>query len=242
MAVTYRQMLNRVLRTLGEDEIGASVVELTTDYDKLVGNFLNQIKEEIEDATNWRSLRNVLTATIAVDALSGTVVGSNERSRILRGDEVTWAGARGLGFTPLVFDVTDSNSPTALRELELTDLLYRDTIDPTTRTSADVQFFAVDDRGGDELTIHVWPRPSTERTLSAIMVVPQARLTDTDLDTVIVIPTRALEVGTLWYALEERGEELGINALFSEERYRNALNDAVSRDTAEQGGIDLVLV
>lgn len=242
MAVTYRDLLNRVLRTLGEDEIPTAQSELEDTYTKLVGNFLNMIKEEIEDATNWRSLRQVLTATVSADALSGTIVGSTERSRLLQGDDVQWARNRGFGYVPLIFDTTNSNDPTPLIELELVDILYRDTLDPTQRTVTDVQFFAIDDSSGDTLDVLVWPRPSTNRTITANLVVPQARLIDTDLDTNIIIPTRALEVGTLWFALEERGEELGINALFSEERYHKALDDAVSRDSEARGGIDLVLV
>lgn len=237
MAVTYKDMLNRVLRTLGEEEVPAVATSLTEDYHKLVGNFLNQIKEEIEDAHNWRSLRQTLTASVAADALSGTITNSNERSRLVR----ILDAQRGQTI-PLVFDTTDADNPTPLHELDLAELLWRDQLDPTTRASDDVSWFAIDDSSGDELAVYVWPRPNSIRTITITLVVPQARLTDTDVDTSIIIPSRALEVGTLWYALEERGEELGINALFSEERFRKALDDAISRDAAEQGGLEVVPV
>ncbi len=240
MAVNYRQMLNRVLRTLGEDEIGSSVAELATDYNKLVGNFLNQIKEEIEDAHNWRSLRTVLSNVVLANTSSIALTGSNERSRLVRTLDTRFN--RGFGAVPLVFDTTDNPDPAPLHELDISELLYREQLDPDLRASNDVSHFAIDDSTGDELLVRVWPTPATARTIVAHMVVPQARLGDTDLDTNITIPTRALEVGTLWYALEERGEELGINALFSEERYNNALNDAIARDSAESGGMDLVIV
>jgi hypothetical protein len=48
-------------------------------------------------------------------------------------------------------------------------------------------------------------------------------------------------MGVTWYAMEERGEELGVNALFSEQRYANMLNAHVSRDLAEQGEAQLVV-
>jgi hypothetical protein len=57
-----------------------------------------------------------------------------------------------------------------------------------------------------------------------------------------MIPSRPLEIAAIWYALEERGEELGANAMFTEERFRKALDDAIARDDAEQGGNDLLVV
>ena len=40
---------------------------------------------------------------------------------------------------------------------------------------------------------------------------------------------------------EERGEELGINSMYSEEKERQALQDAISRDRAEGGDDSLVV-
>lgn len=238
MAVTYRTLLNRVLRVLGEDEISDASSELETDYTKLVGSFLNMIKEEVEDAHNWRSLRTVTSATIPANTSFGSLTGTNERSRVVRISDSRYQ--RG-GATALVFDTTDNPDPSPLVELPLGELLYRLQLDPDLRATDDVGFFAVDDSSGDELVLRVYPTPSTERTITAHVIVPQARFDDDALDTAITIPVRPVEVGTLWYALEERGEELGINALFSEERFRKALDDSIARDDAEQGGTELIL-
>lgn len=231
---TYRDMLNRVLTTLGEDLVPDGSGELSSDYHKLVGEFLNQVKEEIEDAHNWRSLRKDLTATVTADAVSASITDSNERARLVRVTDQTWGRQ-----VAVVFDTTDANSPVPLHEVDLSELLYFDRQDPTTRASGSPRYFAVDDSPGDSLDVYVWPRPSTERTIKLYMVVPQARLSATDVDTIILIPGRALEMGTLWYAQEERGEELGAQALFSQTRFNEALDSAIARDSAEQGGYEL---
>ena len=59
-------------------------------------------------------------------------------------------------------------------------------------------------------------------------------------DSPIVMPSRVIEIGTSWWTLEERGEELGANSMFTEERYRRALDDMATKDQAMQG--DLVMI
>lgn len=59
-------------------------------------------------------------------------------------------------------------------------------------------------------------------------------------DSPIIVPSRVIEIGTSWWALEERGEELGTNSMFTEERYRRALDDLATKDQAMQG--DLVMI
>jgi hypothetical protein len=54
------------------------------------------------------------------------------------------------------------------------------------------------------------------------------------------MPNRVIELGAAWYALSERGESLGTNSMFSEDKYRRALDDLATKDQAEQG--DLVMI
>lgn len=232
---TFRQVINRVLRTIAEDGVSSSEAQLTDTYHQLIATFVNQIKEEIEDAHNWRSLRQNHTATIAAGTSEGTIVGANDRSRVLR-----IADQENGQFVPVVFDITDPTEPIPLREMDLSEQRFRDIED--TETAAEPYAFAVtQDATGETLSVLVYPTPTTTRTLSIMMVTPQPRFEDDDLDEVIRIPARPLEMGTIWYALQERGEEMGVNALFTEERFRKALDDAIARDAEEQGGYELVV-
>lgn len=236
MATTHRQLINRVLRVLGEDEVSSSVSELTSDYHKLVATFVNQIREEVEDSHQWRRLRHTESVTIAASTNSATIPNTNERSRLYRDD----------GITGLVFDVTLPGSVFPIVEADLATLLYQRTSDNISNNQL-LSWFAIDDLSGDTIDLQVYPTPLSERTISVTMITPQDRFGDADsdnpgLDTTILVPVRPIELGALWYALEERGEELGVRSTFTEAKYRQALDDAISRDAAEQGLYDLVPV
>lgn len=235
MATTFRQLCNYVLTTLREDNIDGAATSLSTDYHKLIGTFANQIKEEIEDAHLWRDLHTTLTATINAGASTGSITGANERTRLLYfRDDVGVPRA-------IVFDVTIAASPVQLFEEDAATVEYNLALDPITASDTPAMFYVSADGAGG-LKVTVYPKTVTSRTISLRMYVPQARLTVNDLDTVIKIPPRPLEMGTVWYALEERGEELGVNSLFTEERFRKALDDAIARDAEAQDLYTLALV
>lgn len=241
MAVTHLQMINRVLRILSEDLVDTSATALDSDYHKLIATFVNHIREEVEDAHNWRKLRHTESVTIVVGATSATIPNTNERSRLYREMDPEAGVER-----PLVFDITNSNSPFPIEEVDLAKLLWQRTLDP----GAENTFFvwcSIDDTSGDTLDLQVYPAPTTTRTVQITLITPQSRFGDATSDdpglsTNILVPARPVELGALWYALEERGEELGVNAVFSEQKYRMALDDAVARDAEEQGGYNLVPV
>lgn len=236
MATTYREMVNRVMRKLGERELNGSATELTTDYEKLIGDIINDVKEEIENAHQWRALRSTISVTVAANAATATVTGANERSSIVR---ITQAERGRL--IPLCFDVTDGiNSIDPMREIDLSEMIYLDTMAQDDYN--DPVYFALDNTAGDVLQLWVHPRPSDQRTIDVTLCNPQARLEATDLATNISIPTRPLLVGAVWHAMEERGEELGSRGFFNEARFNEALQTAIARDSAGQGdSFELVL-
>lgn len=240
MATTYRQALNRVLEIIGEDKVPGAATALTADYHLLVGAFFNDIMEQVQDAHNWRALRTVYTETIPSPASGIVLTGSTQDSRLIR----LYQQNRG-GYVPLVFDAT-SGDTIGLQELDLSELKYRQVID--TETSTRPVFFALDNTNAnsDGISIIVHPAPSSSHIVQVHMITPQARAdweSQTTLDTNIKVPVRPLVMGTVWYCLEDRGEELGTNALFSEQRFMQALDDAVARDAAEQGdNMELVSV
>lgn len=236
MATTFRTLLNRVLQTISEDRIPSGTTELTDDYHLLIAEFANQIKEEVEDAHNWRVLRQVLPVTIPALSDNAVISGANERSRLFRVQDAS-SGTE----TPLVFDVTNPSNPAMLTELDLTALLQGATSGLVTTDSAP-SYFAIDSSPGTDLTVYVYPVPTTARSLQVTMVVPQNYLDVDDLDVPVYVPMRPILMGTAWYALMERGEEQGTNAMFTEERFRVSLDDAIGVDAAEQGGYELVPV
>lgn len=231
---TFRQILNRVLRTIAEDEVASSEATLTDSYHLLIATFVNQIKEEIEEAHTWRDLQATGTATVLANTQSATVSNATDRSRLMR-------MRSECGPVPVVFDVTDPSNPIPLQECTLPELEYR-ILSDVPGTATEPCMFALVAGTDETLTIKVYPKPTTQRTITLRLFTPQNRLADSDLDTVVQIPARPIEMGAIWYALMERGEEMGTSALFTEERYRKAVDDAIARDAEEQGGYELQIV
>jgi len=60
-------------------------------------------------------------------------------------------------------------------------------------------------------------------------------------DSPIMMPSRLVELGSAWYALSERGEELGTSSMFSEDKYRRALDDLATKDRANQGDLMMIV-
>lgn len=245
--MTFRQMMNAVLGSIGSTQIPATNTTITDTYQLQVATFLNQIREEVEDAWNWRALwvtysinylANNSTQAI-IDSTSGAV--PNTRSRTVRmqdkrvGKEVA-----------LCFDVTTFGIPFPLEEMTKAAIVYFNTVLNQTPVAYSTGF-AVDNTGGDQMNLMVYPPASAARVIQLTMCTPVPRIDPTvagssgGLDTLITVPTQPIEYGTIWYALQERGEELGTSTVFTEERFRTALNDAIARDQEESGGIEMIV-
>lgn len=233
-----RDVMNRVLRATGQAQIPGSTSLIVEDNHLLILEFLNQFKEEIE-GYNWRSLRQDLTTSvlagsggIALVNAPGTAI--TGRSRLLRVHDAHFGR-----LIPNVYDVTDAARP--FRVLEMDAALLFDQL--TMNKGIVVQepsHFSLDVTTANLLRLRLYPVPSVNRSIITSLVVPQKFLDVTDLDTEISIPSRALTIGTIWAILQERGEELGQSSMWTEERYRIALDDEVASDMAEQGEPELV--
>jgi hypothetical protein len=237
-------MLNRVLSNVSEEEIDSGETEITDTYHKLVRNFINTIKEEIEDSHNWSCMRRTCTATVTGGngyssnfQYSGSDIPANSR---LARMPITVAGM----YRPLMFDVTDSGEEFCMTEVDLKEVVRRLVIDDEQVTEPN--YFALDS-SAIAVMARIHPAPISDRDLQGEFYVPQDSFVgdSNDIDTTINLPPgaiKALELGATWYALEERGEELGTNVSFSESRYRVALDAAINRDDNEGSGDDYDMV
>lgn len=78
--MTYLQLVNSVLRRLREDEV-STVSE--TSYSRLVGEFVNDAKRLVEDSYDWTALRTTLTVSTIDTAFNYTLIGSQNKMKIL---------------------------------------------------------------------------------------------------------------------------------------------------------------
>ena len=77
--MNYLQLVNKILIRLRENEV-TSVQD--NPYSKLIGEFVNIVKREVEDSWNWQALRNTITANTENQAFSYTLTGTDTRIRI----------------------------------------------------------------------------------------------------------------------------------------------------------------
>lgn len=232
---TLRTVLNNVLTVLGEDEIGAGVSELTEDYHKLLLVFFNQIKEIVEDAHQWGGNTRYITFTAAASSIVASAVETdiNGRMRMIYEHDDYRGQARAV-----IVDDTNATEVFLVKEIDLAEITRLQFLDQGNEGTPDRVAFAMIDTTSPKL--YLYPVPNTARTYTALMCVPQNAFTATDLDTVINIPARPIEIGTIWYALQERGEELGVNGTFTRELFDQTLGEVIAQDANRQGMDELV--
>lgn len=259
MAATFRQVVNTVLQNIGEAQIPALNTTVTDRYQLQVCNFVNHIKEDIESCNTWRALWQ--TFTMSYVALNTTQQIVDQGGFFLPIGAAPNSGASVVRMhnpkmgreVALVFDITTFGIPFPLDEMPLPDIIYYNTVLNQTPVAYSTNF-CVQDLGNDVVNLIMYPGANTTRNIQLTLCNPQPRIDPTvagaatypwngimGLDTPILIPNSPLEIGSTWWCYEERGEELGANSAFTEDRYKRLLDEAIERDLGDQGGITMIV-
>lgn len=238
--MTTLQLLNKILRGLRQFSllIDSGATSITDDYLLMLLQFLNEAKEEIEDAGwPWYALRQTVTVTLSASTVDYTLttggaadVNTTDRTRLLY-ETVSQYGA-SENFTcsassqPQVFDVTTS-AEYRLREatIEQMERWHFTDSDDTGKP----EHFALYASGG-ALKMKVYPIPDQTYTLKMRFYIPQAELSDTDITTTLTIPSRPVYLKALLKANQERGDELGSPNSTLEVAYLDAHGAAVANE------------
>lgn len=211
--MTFKQALDKVMAKLRENP----VVNLTDDYNLLVSEWMNTIKEEIEDSWDWQAGRQ--------DVNFSTVAGTREYDLDLnpRSRLVMEPPARDL---PMLFDVTRPNQGYRLRKIE--DIRRRRySLIHGTQTASEPYDFSIY-KTADTLKLAFRELPEQARDYTGVFYVPTDALDA--LDDTFHIPVRSLVLGTLWMAAQERGEELGMDSNTLYQMYQNRLAKDIAMD------------
>ena len=208
--MTYREMINAVLRRLREDTIASNwsgaLVDATTvtDYQKMIGDIVNEAKREVEDAWNWTILRASTTVATSADTREYTISGTNERSRILMAQE--------------------QSNGTILQEMS--DKYLQFTKYPTSAVQKTLpDYYSVTGISSGLIQVSFDPVPDAVYNITFRVVNPQAELslaTDT-----LSVPHNIVVLGALARAIAERGEDGGSLSDMVYGQYREALSDAI---------------
>lgn len=78
--MTYLNLMNAVLRRLREEEVTAVT---NTTYAKMVGDFINDAKTLVSQATDWSALRETITITTAASDNTYSLTNSGDNVKVM---------------------------------------------------------------------------------------------------------------------------------------------------------------
>ena len=204
--MNYLTLVNKVLIRLRENEVTA-VAE--TPYSKLIGEFVNVVKREVEDTWSWSHLRATVTATTSPNIYSY---------------ELTGLGVRGK-----VIDVINDTTDYELR-YQTTKWFDRQFLTGNVTPNAP-QYYNLNGVSADgDHFIDLFPPPDAAYQIRVNAVIPQEDLVE-DSDE-ILIPYQIVVEGALARAISERGEDGGYTE--QEARYQRILSDYIALDAANR--------
>lgn len=209
--MTYLQLVNAVLRKLREDEV-TTVNE--NDYSKLVGDFVNDAVKSVEAAWDWSSLRT----DIDISTVNNT-----------KTYPLTNFGIRGELMS--LYNVSEKYEIRQRTKAYIKDKHYKDPDNSTGKP----RYFAFDGTDiNNDTQVTFYPTPDAVYQVEANVV-----LRDTDLAddaTTTKLPTQPIVQLAFSYALRERGETGGQNAMEQSAIANQDLANAIALDAGNNGG------
>lgn len=205
--MTYIEIVNRVLRRLRENEV-SSVQE--TPYSKLIGDLVNVVKREVEDAWNWSVLRTTLTATTTNSLFNYVLVGSTSRIRVL-----------DVANDTDNFFLKPRSGQWFDQQFLLNNLQYG--------SPAYYNFNGINSNGDSQ--IDFFPIPDGVYDIRINAVIPQAELSSNS--DVLLVPAQLVIEGVIARAISERGDDGGYQE--QEARYRTMASDLIAIESSQRG-------
>lgn len=205
--MTYLQLVNSVLRRLREDEVDNVSAN---SYSKLIGEYVNDAKRTVEDAWDWTALRNTLTVTTTVDGFNYTLVGSQNRMKVLNviNDTSNWfMEYRGSTWMDNAYLIEDAPQG----------------------PSHYYSFNGIDANGDNQ--IDLYPKPDGVYTIRFNVVLRTADLS-ADADRMDIPHHAVVQIATA-LAARERGETGGTSAAELFALADSTLADAIAIDASQ---------
>ena len=202
---TYLELVNETLVRLREPEVTA-----VTDnaYSKLIGRFINDAKRQVEDAYTWNALSETLTVTTSANLFNYVLTGIGQRFKVI--------------------DVINSQSDWFLN-YETTrkmDELFLNSGTVLVGAPDRYNFNGVDSNGDTQ--VDLYPIPDGVYDIYFNVIKPQAEFTSAS--TQIKIPAEPVIFLAYAKALNERGEDNGLNSVEAYDLYRQSLSDHIAAE------------
>ena len=208
--MTYLQLVNAVLRRLRESEVttvqGAGN---TNSYARLVGDFINEAKSQVEAAYDWSALRTTNTVTTSANVFNYELQDTRTSAKVL--------------------DVFNDTNNIEMR-YQTSNWFDNEFLmaNPPVGVPIYYNFNGVSSEGN--IQVDIYPIPDGVYTIRFNMTSRNLPLTaDTD---VTVLPTRPIILLATAMAIEERGEDGGQQSMNAYGMAQSALSDELSFDAA----------
>jgi hypothetical protein len=230
--MTLLEIVNRVLRRLREDE----VADLTTDpYSTLLAEFVADAHREVVEAHDWAVFDHDLVVVVtagqtdydlasgSADLYSGT--GTSHRSLVRYHRDMPMAY-----YFDTLAEYQSGTNGSLLAQLHPEEQAYQ-IVNRNDYTNEPSGFALVPQATVDALTLKLDTEPTVGGYIYVRFHTPEALIdVDTDVAREIYAPSAPVLARAIYYALNERGEEMGEPGNVAEVRSDNALAAAIETD------------
>jgi hypothetical protein len=208
--MTYLQLVNSVLRRIREGEVDTvQGVGNSNSYARLIGDFINEAKSQVESAWDWSALRSTLTLNTTANVFNYELNGSQNSFKVL--------------------DVWNDSDDI---EMQYKDAGWFNreflTASPQAGVPLYYNFNGVSADGDTQ--VDLYPIPDAVYNLRFNVTLRNLELS-ADTDT-IVIPKRPVILFATAMAIEERGEDGGQQSINAYAAAQSALADEIAMDAA----------
>lgn len=208
--MTFLELVNKVLLRLRESPVATVQGSGNSNmYARLIGEFVNEAKAQVESAWDWSALRTTLTATTSAGVFSYELNSAKNSAKLLN-----------------VINDT-SNFP-----MEYKDAIWFDDkfLSATPETGVP-QYYNFNGVSNDlDLIVDVYPIPDGVYNLRFNFTLRDSVLSaDTDK---LYVPSRPVILMATAMAIEERGEDGGQQSINAYAAARSALADEIALDAA----------
>lgn len=206
--MTYLEIVNSVLRRLREREV-LSVSE--SSYSKLIGDFVNDARNEVETAWGWSALRTTRTLTTTANVFNYELNGTQNNFTIL--DVINDTDDQFMEYRPGVwFDNAFLNQGAV------------------TGSPAYYNFNGVANDGDTQ--VDIYPIPDGVYTVRFNVILRNQNMSGDGDD--LYVPTRPVILLATAKAIEERGEDGGNASMNAYAAGRSSLADEIALDAARR--------
>jgi hypothetical protein len=208
--MTYLELVNAVMRRLRESEV--STVQgsgNSNSYARLIGDFVNEAKSQIEVAWDWSALRNTLTVTTSLNVFNYELNGAKSNSKFLD----IWNDTSNI-------EMQMKDSRWFTQEFLMAD--------PQVGIPNFYNFNGVSADGDTQ--VDIYPIPDGVYALRFNLTQRNVPLS-ADADST-VLPTRPIILLATAMAIEERGEDGGQQSMNAYAAAQSALADEIAMDAA----------